>query len=131
MMTEGGILLIILGVLMYIFVDSKIGLASSIAIIGASFYAVYNTMIVSKMISGLHLKAVVEEIVFHLSYIFLGDIPPFLCSNFIFGYPQWFMICAIPIILLYNGEKGKENKAFFYLFYPLHITLFYFLGTLS
>ena len=30
------------------------------------------------------------------------------------------MILAAPIMLLYNGEKGRGSKWFFYLYYPLH-----------
>jgi len=30
------------------------------------------------------------------------------------------MILAVPIMLLYNGKKGKDRKWFFYLYYPLH-----------
>ena len=33
-----------------------------------------------------------------------------------------YALCALPILLLYNGEKGKYNlKYFFYIFYPLHL----------
>ena len=38
----------------------------------------------------------------------------------ILGYPQYYMIFAVPFILLYNGEKGRGNKYFFYAYYPLH-----------
>lgn len=41
-----------------------------------------------------------------------------------FGNGQYFMFLCIPFVLLYSGEKGKSNKPFFYLFYPLHIYLF-------
>lgn len=30
------------------------------------------------------------------------------------------MILAAPIMLLYNGKKGRSDKWFFYLYYPLH-----------
>lgn len=43
------------------------------------------------------------------------------------GY-QWMGIGALPILLCYNGRRGRGGKLFFYLFYPLHV---YFLFILS
>jgi len=40
--------------------------------------------------------------------------------GFVVGFPQYYMILAVPFILLYNGEKGKGSKFFFYAYYPLH-----------
>ncbi|MFI3237029.1 MAG: TraX family protein [Lachnospiraceae bacterium] len=40
-------------------------------------------------------------------------------------------IYAIPAILfvkLYNGTRGKQNKYFFYLFYPVHLLLLFFIA---
>ena len=34
---------------------------------------------------------------------------------------QWFMIIALPFMLLYNEQKGGGSKWFFYLYYPAHI----------
>jgi hypothetical protein len=43
---------------------------------------------------------------------------------------QWFMVFAAIPMLLYNGEKGRGMKNFFYIFYPAHIYLFYIIATL-
>ena len=33
---------------------------------------------------------------------------------------QHWMILALPFMLLYNGERGKSHKKFFYIYYPTH-----------
>ena len=38
-------------------------------------------------------------------------------------------LAAIPMAL-YNGERGKGMKNFFYIFYPAHIGLLYCIATL-
>lgn len=40
-------------------------------------------------------------------------------SDFV-GYPQYWMVLATPIMLLYNGKRGTHHKLFFYLYYPIH-----------
>ena len=42
---------------------------------------------------------------------------------------QWLMIFAIIPMLLYNGERGRGMKHFFYIFYPAHIYLLYIIAT--
>lgn len=32
---------------------------------------------------------------------------------------------SIPLIILYNGNKGKSSKFLFYIFYPLHLLILY------
>lgn len=37
---------------------------------------------------------------------------------------QWYGLLAVPLLLLYNGKRGKLNlKWFFYLFYPVHLAV--------
>ena len=43
---------------------------------------------------------------------------------------QWMMGFAALPIALYNGERGKGMKSFFYAFYPLHIGLLYVVSTI-
>ncbi|MCL1988687.1 MAG: conjugal transfer protein TraX [Firmicutes bacterium] len=47
------------------------------------------------------------------------------------GNIQWMMVFAIIPIFLYNGEKGKGMKNFFYVGYPLHIWLLYIIAVLA
>ena len=42
---------------------------------------------------------------------------------FSFNY-QWMMFLAAIPIILYNGEKGRSMRNFFYIFYPAHIAIF-------
>ncbi len=52
---------------------------------------------------------------------------PFLRDVALSGiFPEFFneiqclMLFALPILLLYNGERGKPSKWFFYVYYPVH-----------
>lgn len=41
---------------------------------------------------------------------------------------QWLQILSLPLMLLYNGQRGRNLKYLFYIFYPLHITVLFCLG---
>lgn len=34
---------------------------------------------------------------------------------------QWLMILSLPLLMLYNGQKGKDLRNFFYIYYPAHL----------
>lgn len=42
--------------------------------------------------------------------------------------PQWLMIVALPLMMCYNHEKGYGMKYFFYIFYPAHTFLLFYLA---
>ena len=45
------------------------------------------------------------------------------------GYWQWFSFLSLPILWLYNGQRGKGKlKYLFYIYYPLHMVAIYAIG---
>ncbi len=65
-------------------------------------------------------------ILMFVSAVFSG----FTTQNLFYGNYQWMMIIALPLILSYNGERGKSMKYFFYTFYPLHIWILFIIANL-
>lgn len=84
------ILFILMGILMY-FAKNKYGKAAVLVLVSGICYFGWNFEFLQNSIIGL-----------------------------VIGGNQPYMILAVPLILLYNGEKGKGQKYFFYLYYPLH-----------
>ena len=84
------ILFVLMGILMY-FAKNKYGKAAVLILFSAICYFGWN-------------------------FEFLHNSP----IGSVLGGNQPFMVLAVPFILLYNGEKGKGQKYFFYLYYPLH-----------
>ncbi|WP_018931978.1 TraX family protein [Gracilibacillus lacisalsi] len=102
LLTEGGILFIVLGILFYLTNKNKGVLA-----VGYLLFCLIIFVIPLKWRGGIG-----------------GGI-----SNILFPFDdtQWLMIFALPLILLYNGNRGKGAKYFFYIFYPVHIVILYFI----
>lgn len=63
--------------------------------------------------------------IFSASVLYLMGIKDYIFSGFEpYGLLQLFSLVSLCFIALYNGEKGKHNlKWFFYIFYPLHLTI--------
>ena len=65
--------------------------------------------------------------------IILYCLPFFLANpkNSYDAYINLFALLSLPLIYLYNGQKGKHSpKWLFYIFYPAHITLLYLITLL-
>ncbi len=42
---------------------------------------------------------------------------------------QWYALLSLPLLVLYNGNRGKAKlKYLFYIFYPTHLVVLYFIG---
>lgn len=44
------------------------------------------------------------------------------------GATQWLMVLVLPLMLGYNNQKGPGMKYFFYIFYPAHTFLLFYLA---
>lgn len=49
--------------------------------------------------------------------------------GFAYGGAQWFALATVPLLMLYNGQRGKYAMGMvFYLYYPAHLVVIYLLG---
>ena len=49
---------------------------------------------------------------------------PACCLVLLLSSPrEWYALIACIPLILYNGKRGKQNKYFFYIFYPLHLLI--------
>ena len=45
---------------------------------------------------------------------------------------QWYCLLAVPILALYNGQRGKLNiKWLFYIYYPAHLAILHWLSSIG
>lgn len=44
-------------------------------------------------------------------------------ENLVYSNYQWLMVLALPLLLLYNGRRGRGMKYLFYIYYPAHMLL--------
>lgn len=103
---EGGILTFIMGLIFYFNKDSKSATAKGYTL----FCLVYLGMVL-----------ILNTPLFRLYTL------DWFTWLFVRNY-QWLQIAALPLILCYNGQKGKGLKYLFYIFYLVHITVLYLAG---
>lgn len=72
-----------------------------------------------------HTKFTVMYIIFSILMFVSAGFAGLTAQNLFYGNYQWMMIIALPLILSYNGERGKNMKYFFYMFYPLHMWILF------
>lgn len=101
-LVEGGLYVILTGIILYIFHENR-------KLQGIS----YGIFVLAWMI-GLPLMY----------------IRPISLKLMFTDYYEWMGVFAVIFMFLYNGEKGKSMKKLFYIFYPAHIYILYGLSIL-
>ena len=132
-LSEGGIPFVILGIIFYYTKSSKRRLLLSYGLFCMLYTLLYNTNIAARVI--LRLEASSSSVLISLiegSFNILGinTLPIYHIRFYTPINYYWMVIFALPIILLYNGKKGRGYKYLFYFYYPVHIYVLYFIGSL-
>ena len=58
-------------------------------------------------------------------WVFIYAVVSFIFVDKLYGVLQLFVFLVYPVLMLYNGEKGKRNwtKWVFYIYYPAHLVM--------
>lgn len=69
-------------------------------------------------------------IIFCIFYFILENASNISIQSMFFENYQWMMIASLPVMFLYNEKKGRGLKYLFYIFYPAHIIILFWVGNL-
>ena len=96
-------------------------------LLGVAWYFINNKVINCAVFAVLSLTCLLIP----GSYFFtmqLGWLRPVVFNVYsLFVSTQWCMCLAIPFMFLYNGEKGRSLKYLFYIYYPAHVYVLFFI----
>ena len=60
--------------------------------------------------------------------LMVSNMPGFVWTQLFTVYYEIYGVLAAPLMLWYNGQRGRGHKALFYVFYPAHVYVFYALS---
>lgn len=70
-----------------------------------------------------------KQMLWMIFYVIIYAVVYFIALNKTYGIIQMGVVLAIPLLMMYNGKRGKKQKLnsimkwFFYIYYPLHLFL--------
>lgn len=114
---EGRLFWILLGVMLYYTKHSRGRLAVGYALMVGAESFIWMHQLPGVLCTTYVHSLVLKNIVSVLGY------DPMLNGPVMYDYYQWMMIFTLPFMCLYNGERGKYHKLFYYIFYPLHLAV--------
>ncbi len=124
--SEGGMVWILLGVLFYY---SR----GKIKYLYPAFVCVYALMDIYCIPARIAVRLqyykldILYDIVKYCAAMFHYDVRFIYEPSFVGNY-QWMMIFSLIFFILYNGKYGKGLKKLFYIYYPAHIVILFFIG---
>lgn len=130
--TEGGLIFVVLGIIMYLAYDNKKRLILSYMIFVVVYMFLCPLILFPLFMEIKELIPIIGTGLSHgMEYLLsiIGGISPMDVGGNIFTIQyQWIMVLALPLILSYNHQRGKKCKYLFYIFYPIHIILLWLLS---
>ncbi|AFQ45255.1 TraX family protein [Desulfosporosinus meridiei] len=129
---EGGLVFVCLGILINLAKDKKVALSIGYTCFCIAYFAVTVTSYLPLFLSKLYcwgLSFLFDPIEYILDTI-VGISPMAVGGSMFFQNYQWMMIMALPFMLAYNKKRGIKIKYFFYIFYPVHIVILFYLGSM-
>jgi len=127
---EGGLIYLGLGILFFAYKDNKKKLGIGFAVYSMVIFVVFNSPVlnvISRVMSSLGIYDIYELI----CMLLIGIFPAFSWENFWQMHYQVFMILGLPFMMMYNGKRGNYSscfKYFFYLYYPIHLIVLYYMA---
>lgn len=132
--SEGGLVFVFLGLLINSARKDKIKLSIYFIAFTLVYFLIDAFKIIPLIISLFNRKGLycVGDTITFISMFILGLNPMIYIERSnsfnLFDNYQWLMIFSLPFMLTFNQKKGKNLKYFFYVFYPAHIIILYFIG---
>lgn len=130
---DGGLVFVVLGILLYMNFESK----AHLTVVYSMFVAIYTLLMASPIVSVILLTIerivpiagdLISEVLEYILAVIIGLDPTMMGGSILFVQYEWMMIFALPIMLKYNNQRGYRAKWFFYMFYPAHIIILWFIS---
>lgn len=127
---EGAFLYVLMGALFYYTKKDRRKLAIGYVLLSLVFFlnsafGIWGRifMLVGSDVLVVFMEVMTGLMLWGASFRPVFDLTHMLNSDF-----QWMMIFALPLLLSCNGKRGRYKKYFYYIFYPVHVYLLWFLG---